>query len=62
MFRVIAETIPVTIALDREDIDFRFSEDSQAMFTYQICKLTNNGNAAAHYEWKIPEDCVFYID
>ena len=32
------------------------------MYTTEIVKLTNNGNAAAHYEWKMPEDCAFKIE
>ena len=49
MFRVLAEVIPVKIEVDREEIDFRFSEESHAMYTTEIVRLTNNGNAAASY-------------
>ena len=61
MFRIKAEVVPVTIEVDREEIDFRFSEETMTMFTNEIVKLTNNGNAAAHYEWKMPDDCAFKI-
>ncbi len=62
MFRILAEVVPVCIEVDREEIDFNFSEDSHAMYTSQIVNLTNDGNAAAKYEWKIPEECAFKLE
>jgi len=32
------------------------------MYTTEILKLTNNGNATAHFKWKLPEECNFTID
>ena len=62
MFRVLAEVVYVQIELDRPEINFVFADDSHSMYTTEIVNLTNNGNAAAHYEWKNTEDCCFSIE
>ena len=62
MFRVLAEVIPVKIEVDREEIDFRFSEESRVMYTTEVIKLTNHGNAAAEYEWRFMEGSPFSIE
>ena len=33
MFRILAEVVPVAIEVDREEIEFRFSDESHAMIT-----------------------------
>ena len=62
VFRVMAEVVPVTLQLDQEIIEFRFPEESTEMFTTNILKLTNNGNATAKFKWKVPEESFFTVD
>jgi len=62
VFRVLAKVVPVTLSLDKTNIEFRFGEESSEMYTTEILKLTNNGNATAHFKWKLPEECNFTID
>lgn len=51
MFRVIADVVPVNLKVSRDNIDFRFAEDSYEMFTTEKITLTNEGNAAAKFNW-----------
>ena len=51
MFRIIAEVVPVNLKVSRDNIDFRFSEDSIEMWTKELITLTNDGNASAHFNW-----------
>lgn len=62
LFRVIAEVVPVTLNVDRKEIEFRFPEDSHEMFTSEILILSNNGNAAASFTWIIPNESFFTVD
>ena len=51
MFRIIAEVVPVNLKVSRDNIDFRFAEDSYEMFTIETITLKNEGNAAATFNW-----------
>jgi len=51
MFRVKAEIVPVTLRVSRDNIDFKFAEDSTEMQTTEIITLTNDGNSTALFNW-----------
>jgi hypothetical protein len=62
LFRVIADIVPVNLKVSRDNIDFRFAEDSYEMFTTEMITLTNEGNAAAKFNWQFPDmKCFFTV-
>jgi hypothetical protein len=60
MFRVKAEVVPVTLMVSRDNIDFKFQEDSTEMQTTEIITLTNEGNSTALFNWQLPQQKCFF--
>lgn len=54
-FNVKAEIQHVKIDLSSKSFDFVFKEENMSLETTETLRLTNNGNATAHFNWLCSE-------
>lgn len=50
-FNVLAEVVPIKLALNTSTLDFRFDESNLNSAVTETLILTNTGNATAHFSW-----------
>ncbi|CEM06420.1 unnamed protein product [Vitrella brassicaformis CCMP3155] len=55
-FSVSGQVIPVRLKLSREELNFRFAEDSLEATLTETIILANHGNATARFRWLEPDD------
>jgi len=60
-FAISASIEPVRIDVLQKSFSFFFKEDSKSLETTEILKLTNFGNATAHFKWNLSEQKVFLV-
>jgi hypothetical protein len=58
-FLVCAQADPVQLDLTRSNLKFNFSDDNLSMEVDESFKITNNGNATAHFHWETSGTGVF---
>lgn len=54
-FEVVASIEPVWLHVSEKSFNFNFKEDNSTLETVEMVKLTNHGNATAHFKWQMSE-------
>ena len=50
--KVEAKVVKVNLELETKNLKFSFSDDNIEMETFELVKITNNGNSAGKFSWQ----------